>query len=68
MLPASVELWLLPAAEVAAALVTITLTAARTASAATMVAGAIALFVHFNEKGEADPRAGLESGPTRACC
>ena len=59
---------MLTAAGVAAALVTITLTAARTAAAATMVAGAIALFVLFNEKGAADPRAGLESGTTRACC
>jgi hypothetical protein len=49
--PASVGLWLLPAAGVAAALVTITLTAGRTAAAATIAAGAVALLVPFNEKG-----------------
>jgi hypothetical protein len=43
--------WLVPAAGVAAALVTIILTAARTAAAATISAGAIALFVLFNGKG-----------------
>jgi hypothetical protein len=61
-----VGLWLVPAAGVAAALVTITLAAARTAAAATIAAGAVALFVLVNAKGDADPRAGLESGPTRA--
>ena len=59
-------LWLVPAAGVAAALATITPTAARTAAAATIATGAVALFVLFNEKGAADPGAGLESGPTRA--